>query len=272
MGFLGLDLSCEDIQLSGQTLTFTVPAVHGTWTGFVSAHGKSLSGMYSQQGANPVPLNFTRSSSGLQGSTSSGSADPNAPRAVTWDDYVFKFMSGGNAVQAYQGGKLVGTIVTVNGEQQVLALPGTDSAKLQKSYQDYQAFNARSHGEAPPTTAAVATNVGSQHPPCSSRLGGVSYWDSSDWKMKMMTRASHMGGDEGLSWKKGLEGAALFHPRAGITQIVTFKNSAAALTLDPRPSFCVYVPLGFDPSVIMIGGSISKKITGNWKHARGPAH
>jgi hypothetical protein len=63
--------------------------------------------------------------------------------------------------QVYQGGKLVGTIVTVNGQQRVMAMPGTDSVKLQKSYQDYQAFNARSHGETPPaaTPAASAPNA-----------------------------------------------------------------------------------------------------------------
>jgi hypothetical protein len=84
-----------------------------------------------------------------------GAAGANAQGEVKWDDYVFKFIPGGSMAQVYQGGKLVGTIVTVNGQQRVMALPGTDSAKLQKSYQDYQAFNARSHGETPAATTSV---------------------------------------------------------------------------------------------------------------------
>ena len=153
---MGLSGPCENIRVDGQTLSFTVPVVRGTWTGFVSADGNSLSGMWSQ-GANPMPLNFTRNSEGSQaGGTIAGPPSANAQGEVKWDDYVFKFIPGGSMAQVYQGGKVVGTIVTVNGQQRVMALPGTDSAKLQKSFQDYQAFNARTHGETPPaTTPAV---------------------------------------------------------------------------------------------------------------------
>ncbi len=151
-------MACENIRADGRTLSFTVPSVQGTWTGFVSADGNSLSGMWSQ-GANPMPLNFTRSSGGAQGGASAGPAGANAQGEVKWDDYVFRFLPGGNMAQVYQGGKLVGTIVTMNGQQRVMAFPGTDAAKLQKSYQDYQAFNARSRGEAPPATTAVAATA-----------------------------------------------------------------------------------------------------------------
>jgi hypothetical protein len=161
MGLAGMP--CENIRAEGQTLSFTMPTVHGTWTGFVSADGNSLSGMWSQ-GANPMPLNFTRSSGDSQGGATFGPAGGNAQGDVKWDDYVFKFISGGNMVQAYQGGKLVGTIVTMNGQQRVIALAGTDSAKLQKSYQDYQTFNARSRGEAPPAAPMVATAAPSAIP------------------------------------------------------------------------------------------------------------
>src|SRR5579863_10285584 len=61
MGLVGMP--CENIRAEGQTFSFTVPTVRGTWTGFVGADGNSLSGMWSQ-GANPMPLNFTRNSSG----------------------------------------------------------------------------------------------------------------------------------------------------------------------------------------------------------------
>lgn len=146
---------CENIRVEGQTLSFTVPRVPGTWTGFVSADGNSLSGMWSQ-GANPMTLNFTRSSGNSQDGAPAGPAGANAQGEVTWDNYVFRFLSGGSMAQVYQGGKLVGTIITVNGQQRVTALPGTDAAKLQKSYADYQAFSARSHGAAPATAITVA--------------------------------------------------------------------------------------------------------------------
>ena len=164
-------MPCANIRVEGQTFSFAVPAVGGTWTGFVSADGNSLSGMWTQ-GTNPMPLNFTRTTGGPQGGATSGPADANAQEDVKWDDYVFKFIPGGNIVQVYQGSKLVGTIVTMNGQQRVIALlPGIDSAKLQKSYQDYQTFNARSHGKAQSATTAVATTAPSTEssvPPASN--------------------------------------------------------------------------------------------------------
>ena len=53
----------------------------------------------------------------------------------------------------------MGTILTLNGQERVVPQPGTDSAKLQKSYDDYQAFNARSHGEPAPAAPAVAAGA-----------------------------------------------------------------------------------------------------------------
>ena len=59
-----------------------------------------------------------------------------------------------------EGGKLVGMIHTMNGEQQVMPLPGTDADKLKKSFADYKAFNASNH------SATVAAANGSWlHPP-----------------------------------------------------------------------------------------------------------
>ena len=54
------DLPCADIHLSGQSLTFNLPIVNGTWQGTVSPDGASLTGTW-DQGA-PLPLNFTRES------------------------------------------------------------------------------------------------------------------------------------------------------------------------------------------------------------------
>ena len=51
-------IPCADFHLNGQTLTFSVPAVHGSWKGTVSADGKTLAGTWDQ--GNPTPLVFTR--------------------------------------------------------------------------------------------------------------------------------------------------------------------------------------------------------------------
>src|ERR1035438_3731379 len=51
-----LGIPCADFHLDGQSLTFTIPAVHGTWKGIVTADG--LTGTW-DQGA-PQPLNFVR--------------------------------------------------------------------------------------------------------------------------------------------------------------------------------------------------------------------
>src|SRR5581483_6222447 len=143
-------LPCSNIHIDGQALSFKVPNVNGTWTGFLSADGKSLSGTWSQ--GSPMPLNFTRITAG-------GAVSPGGPGEVNWDDYTFKFDPSGTMAQVFQGGKMVGTILTVNGQQRVVAMPGTDAAKLQKSFSDYKAFSARTHTGTAPETAAPATAV-----------------------------------------------------------------------------------------------------------------
>ncbi|MGC2299472.1 MAG: serine hydrolase, partial [Acidobacteriaceae bacterium] len=51
-------IPCADFHLDGQALSFSVPAVHGTWKGTVAAAGKTLTGTWDQ--GNPAPLEFTR--------------------------------------------------------------------------------------------------------------------------------------------------------------------------------------------------------------------
>src|SRR5271157_5774228 len=53
-----IGIPCADFHLEGQALSFTVPAVHGSWKGTVSADGVALSGAWDQGG--PQPLNFVR--------------------------------------------------------------------------------------------------------------------------------------------------------------------------------------------------------------------
>jgi CubicO group peptidase (beta-lactamase class C family) len=51
-------LACADFKLEGEALSFSVPVVHGTWKGTVSADGKILTGRWDQ--GSPMPLVFTR--------------------------------------------------------------------------------------------------------------------------------------------------------------------------------------------------------------------
>ncbi|RSL18927.1 CubicO group peptidase (beta-lactamase class C family) [Edaphobacter aggregans] len=51
-------IPCADFHLDGQALSFTVPAVHGSWKGTVADDGASLSGTWDQ--GSPMPLNFAR--------------------------------------------------------------------------------------------------------------------------------------------------------------------------------------------------------------------
>src|SRR5579863_1157148 len=51
-------IPCADFKLDGQSLTFTVPSVNGSWKGTVSADGNALTGT-GNQGAD-MPLDFTR--------------------------------------------------------------------------------------------------------------------------------------------------------------------------------------------------------------------
>lgn len=51
-------IPCADVRLDGEALSFTVPAVHGSWKGTVANDGASLSGTWDQ--GTPMPLNFAR--------------------------------------------------------------------------------------------------------------------------------------------------------------------------------------------------------------------
>jgi len=53
-----IGIPCTDFRVEGQTLTFSVPAVGGTWKGTIENNGAKLSGTWNQ-GA-PAPLTFTR--------------------------------------------------------------------------------------------------------------------------------------------------------------------------------------------------------------------
>ena len=51
-------LVCADFKLQGEALSFSVPIVHGTWKGTISADAKTLTGTWDQ--GNPMPLVFAR--------------------------------------------------------------------------------------------------------------------------------------------------------------------------------------------------------------------
>ncbi len=64
---------------------------------------------------------------------------PQAPNAqIKWDDYIFKFDQSGLMAQVFDGNKVVGMILTMNGEQRIIPLPGPGADKLQKSFDDWK--------------------------------------------------------------------------------------------------------------------------------------
>jgi hypothetical protein len=159
---------CSDFHLNGQSLSFTVPMVRGTWIGFVSEDGSTLTGMWNQ--GSPMPLNLTRSAmTTASAAPASAPARPTPNAEVKWDDYIFKFDRSGTMAQVFEGGKVIGTILTMNGQQQVLPIvTGAEADKLKKSFDDYQAFNARSHGaSSSPAVAASATPSAPESSPTS---------------------------------------------------------------------------------------------------------
>src|SRR5271165_4460292 len=51
-------IPCSDFHFDGQSLSFTVPAVNGSWKGTVDKQGTMLTGTWNQ--GTPLPLNFSR--------------------------------------------------------------------------------------------------------------------------------------------------------------------------------------------------------------------
>jgi hypothetical protein len=92
------------------------------------------------------------------------------------------------------------------------------------------------------------TVVSGERPSCSG-ISSVSYWNGSAWNP--MTMTAHMGKEAGGSFRDAIRNP--LSPRSGITKITTFKDSAAALSLDPKPIFCVTIPQGYDPTSVMVG-------------------
>ncbi len=147
---------CSDFHLNGNSLSFRVPMANGSWIGFVSPDGNTLSGMWNQ--GYPMQLDLKRvvATAAIPAGAANAAVSPAGPGDVKWDDYTFKYNPTGTMAEVYEGNKVVGSILTVNGQQQVLPLPGTDGEKLKKSFADYQAFSARNHSGTPPAAAATA--------------------------------------------------------------------------------------------------------------------
>lgn len=57
-----IGIQCSNFHIDGQSVTFTVPAVQGTWKGTVAADG-TLIGTWDQ--GNPLPLNFAHDAPAL---------------------------------------------------------------------------------------------------------------------------------------------------------------------------------------------------------------
>jgi hypothetical protein len=76
-------MQCTNFSLNGSALSFTVPVVHGTWSGMVSNDGSTLTGIWMQatQGAQPTPLNFARGNGTVDSSSPpTAMSQPQAPR------------------------------------------------------------------------------------------------------------------------------------------------------------------------------------------------
>jgi hypothetical protein len=181
-----------------------------------------------------------------------------ANQTIKWDDYVFKFQSTGQMAQVFDNnGKIVGSILAMNGDLQVIPLPGTDEDKLKKSFADWKAFNARSHS-AGGSSAAPSAGVDGSSAPCSTAFG-ASYFDGTAWKTMML--AVQMPKEKSMSISSGFKDLAKnpLNPRAGETLIYHYKDPAAPLTVGSSPSFCIGIPASFNPSQIMIGAVDIKK-------------
>ncbi|HYK36009.1 hypothetical protein [Alloacidobacterium sp.] len=188
-----------------------------------------------------------------------------ANQTIKWDDYTYKFLSTGQSAQVFDSaGKVVGTILSMNGDLQMIPLPGTDEEKLKKSFADWKAFYARSHSAGGSSSAgatatpAASSSNGGPAVPCPSTYG-VSYFDGTAWKTMML--AVQMPKEKSVSLSQGFKdmGKNPLNPRAGETMIYRYKDPAAPLTTGPNPSFCVSISANFNPSQIMIGTVDIKK-------------
>ncbi len=167
---------------------------------------------------------------------------------VKWDDYTFKFGPSAQMAQVLQGDKVVGSILMMNGSLQVIALPDADGEKLRKSFEDWKAFNARSH------SGNGSAASGSGEPPCPADYA-PHYFDGTAWKP--MTTVVSAGREVGVSMKEGLKNP--LNPNAGRTRIAMYKDPAAAITLGASPKFCIAIPATVNPEVLEIGSVDVKK-------------
>jgi len=89
------------------------------------------------EGANIAPAGAVR------GQNSKAGRRPSAFTEIKWQDYTFKFLPGGQMAQVFNAeGKVAGTILKMNGELQIIPLPGADSDKLKKAFEAWKAQDA----------------------------------------------------------------------------------------------------------------------------------
>ncbi len=184
-----------------------------------------------------------------------------ANQTIKWEDYTFKFLPTGQSAQVFDsGGRVVGTILQMNGELRALPMPGTDEEKLRKSFADWQTFYARSHNPGGSSGATVAMAApsgggGESAVQCPSTYG-ASYFDGTSWRTMLL--AVSMPRERDVSIKQGFKdiGRNPFSAMAGTAgqMVVTrYKDPSAPLTVGPTPSFCIGIPANFNPSQILIG-------------------
>jgi D-alanyl-D-alanine-carboxypeptidase/D-alanyl-D-alanine-endopeptidase len=60
-------IPCGNVKVSGEAVSFEVPAVQGKWAGTLSANGKTLTGTFTQGGPDGLPLVLTRQATAIAG-------------------------------------------------------------------------------------------------------------------------------------------------------------------------------------------------------------
>ncbi len=129
---------CANVVVNGQSLSFTVPGVRGTWAGVLSSDRNSLSGIWTQ-GVSPVALNLVR----VNGSSPKAATAPLTPAhtgpapevasamssepactgmdmlgaAYYWDGSTWKKMSRPALLKTQEGYSIKGGIISLGGRK-----------------------------------------------------------------------------------------------------------------------------------------------------------
>lgn len=181
---------------------------------------------------------------------SAGVAQTLSSSVIKWDDYTFRFTPSGQAAQVLDShGKVVGSILAMNGELQVIPLPGVDSDKLKQSFADWKVYNSRTHGGG---SSGSSPGAAAEAGAACTAVQGAYYMSDSGWKPLTLV---DMHRDRGMSLSGGLRDMAHnpFNARAGQTNIMTITNPSSHVTVGQHPKFCMAIPVAVSTDNVVIG-------------------